>query len=589
VCVAFALATLLPAARAVAAPLEPVALPAVPGSEVEPNDGLATATPIASGERIRANLPASDVDYYSFTAVAGERVFANTVTAGSTGGSSDTVLTLLDSQEMEIEQDDNDGSQLGKASSLAGTPITADGTYFLKVSNGGGGAIAPYDLYFQQRSGIALAETDLTNGTPSGADPLGNGEVTGEHASAGDQDWYSMQLQAGDTVFLSLDLSPEVSKVQLGFGLAGDAGKQVLAVPASGEPPDPSAPSEALTMTVSTSGTYYASVASTDKLAAENWTYDLSATVIPAMQPSCRTYTSAGGPIPDGGSASFPIAVEDSVQIVRAAVGLNIKDSVMHDLTVSLRNPAMVELPLFTSIGATTPEEQTEMEAVFDDFAAVPSMYKALRPLDLQPGGNGRLALLNGQLTRGTWNVVVKDDQLNSSTGTVRGVKLIFCGPESLAAGASNIKAPQQTKPNPPVLSGFAISPGRFRAAKQGPTVLAKRPKVGGTLVNYKDSQAAQTNVVLFEVEPGRKVGGKCVPETKANAAKKPCSRYVKVISFVRHDVPGRNRFGFTGRVGARKLPVGEYQLQAKAYAPTGLTSAPVTATFTILPQAPSK
>src|SRR5882757_843715 len=154
---------LLPAAQAAAAPLEPVALPAVPGSEVEPNDGLPTANPIASGERIRANLPASDVDYYSFTAVAGERVFANTVTAGSTGGSSDTVLTLLDSQEMEIEQDDNDGSQLGKASSIAGREILTSGTYYLKVSNGGAGAVAPYDLYFQLRSGIALAETDLTN------------------------------------------------------------------------------------------------------------------------------------------------------------------------------------------------------------------------------------------------------------------------------------------------------------------------------------------------------------------------------------------------------------------------------------------
>jgi hypothetical protein len=139
------------------------------------------------------------------------------------------------------------------------------------------------------------------------------------------------------------------------------------------------------------------------------------------------------------------------------------------------------------------------------------------------------------------------------------------------------------------VLSGFAIAPGKFRAAKQGPTVLAKRPKVGGALVSYQDSVAAQTNVVLFEAEPGRKVSGKCVPQTTANATKKPCTRYVKVISFVRHDVAGRNKFGFTGRVAARKLPVGEYRLQAKAYAPSGLTSAPVTANFTILPPVPSK
>ena len=47
--------------------------------------------------------------------------------------------------------------------------------------------------------------------------------------------------------------------------------------------------------------------------------------------------------------------------------------------------------------------------------------------------------------------------------------------------------------------------------------------------------------------------------------------------------------FGFTGRVAARKLPKGEYRLQAKAYAPSGLTSAPVSVDFTILPPAASK
>jgi hypothetical protein len=101
VCVGIALTTLLPAAGVTAAPLAPTPLPAVPGSESEPNDSAATASPIQSGERIRANLTAAgDVDYYGFTAVAGERVFANTVTAGSADGSaSDTVLTLLNSEE----------------------------------------------------------------------------------------------------------------------------------------------------------------------------------------------------------------------------------------------------------------------------------------------------------------------------------------------------------------------------------------------------------------------------------------------------------------------------------------------------------
>jgi subtilisin-like proprotein convertase family protein len=585
---------LLAAGGALAAPLVPTPLPALPGAESEPNDSAATASPIQSGERIRANLlAAGDVDYYRFTAQAGERVFANVVTAGAEG-MADSVLTLLESDGTNaIESDDNDGSQLSRASSIAGAVIPADGTYFLRVDDAAG-VLAPYDLYLQLRSGAAAAELE-PNDEFSEANPLGNGVVTGQHAAAGEKDWYSMQLQAGDTVFLSLDLlTGESSKAQLGFGLAGDTGnRQVLAVPAKGELPDSTgSPSEALSMTVSTSGTYYARVASSDESPADpTWTYELSATVIPAAQPSCRTYSSAGGPIPDGGTVSFPIAVEDAAQISRAAVGLDLEESVMADLDVSLRNPGGVELPLFTDIGWASSEEltkrQTQMQAVFDDAAAVPPLYRALRPLDLQPEGSGHLALLAGQQTQGTWSVVVKDDQLDSSVGTVKAAELIFCGPET--AGAVVKPQQSQPKPAPPVLSALTIGPRTFRAAKQGPTVLAKRPKVGGALVSYRDSQAAQTNVVLFEAEPGRKVGAKCVPQTKGNAAKKPCTRYVKVTSFVRHDVAGRNRFGFTGRVAARKLPVGEYQLQAKAYAPSGLTSAPVTATFTILPQAPSK
>lgn len=595
-CVGIALATLLPAAAA-AAPLVPTPLPAVPGAEAEPNDSPTTASPIQSGERIRANLlAAGDVDYYRFTAQAGERVFANVVTAGSAANSpNDTVLTLLGGEETVIEEDDNDGSQLSLASSIAGAEIPSDGTYFLKVNESSAAAVAPYDLYFQLRSGIPTAETE-PNGFPK-ANPLVNGEMTGEHL-AEDEDRFSMNLQAGDTVFLSLDLAGEASKAQLGFGLAGDTDKKqlVLVVPASAESPDATTPSEAMTMTVSSAGTYYVSVASSEKSALEpSWTYDLSATVIPASQPSCGTYSSPGGPISDGGTTFFPIAVEDSVQITRAAVGLDLKESVMDDLDVLLRSPTGIVLPLFTDIGSTLSEEETkrqmQMQAVFDDAAAVPPLYKALRPLDLQPEAGGRLASLAGQQAQGTWNVVITDDQPNLSFGTVNAAKLILCGPEPAPVGTRGTAAstPQQTKPNPPVLSGFAIAPRKFRAAKQGPTVLAKRPKVGGALVTYQDSEAGQTNVVLFEAEPGRKVGGKCVPQTKANAAKKPCTRYVKVTSFVRHDVAGRNKFGFTGRVAARKLPVGEYRLQAKAYAPSGLTSAPVSVNFTILPPDPSK
>src|SRR3954449_7496146 len=74
----------------------PTPLPAAPGSEAEPNDSLANANDIASGERVRGSVfPTGDVDRYRFTAEAGDRVFATEMTNGSAGDSTDSQLSLL--------------------------------------------------------------------------------------------------------------------------------------------------------------------------------------------------------------------------------------------------------------------------------------------------------------------------------------------------------------------------------------------------------------------------------------------------------------------------------------------------------------
>src|ERR1700709_322497 len=75
---------------------DPVSLPAVPGSETEPNGTFDIASPIASGDRIRADLfDKGDVDFYKFTAAAGDHVFASVITSASAGSSTDSQLTLL--------------------------------------------------------------------------------------------------------------------------------------------------------------------------------------------------------------------------------------------------------------------------------------------------------------------------------------------------------------------------------------------------------------------------------------------------------------------------------------------------------------
>lgn len=598
-CACIAGATTVNAAAASGAALTPTALPGLPGAELEPNNTLATASPIASGERVRASLPLGDADCYRFAAQREDRVFANTVTAGSTGGF-DTVLKVLDANGVPVAEDDDDGSQYAAASSIAGATIPEAGVYCLEVSNGGTAGISTYDLYFQLRSGVPTPELDASNGAPSGADPVGPGWVAGQHNGAGDEDWFSLPLQAGDAVFLSLAIDGDASKVQMGLGLAVDPSNPLFAL-GKEETPDSAAPSEALTMTVSSPGLYYVKVASSDEASADTWSYELSATVLPAARPSCYSYPSAVGEIKDGRTTIFPIPVAEAVQIRRAAVAVNLVQSVMADLDISLRTSTGIELPLVNDIGSASPGGQTQMDVVLDDFAAVPPLYKTLRPLDLQPLGGGRLALLVNQQSQGTWSLVIKDGQLNSSSGKLNAASLVFCGPGVAqppgpgdSGGGSAGSPPSQGAPRPdpspqssPLLSDFAISPSRFRAARAGPMLLAKRSRRGGALVSYQSSDAAQTHFVLFELEEGRRVRRKCVRATALNSTRKPCVRRVKVITFVRDDAAGRNQFGFSGRVGARKLPPGEYQLQARAYAASGLTSAPVGATFTVLPPVP--
>jgi subtilisin-like proprotein convertase family protein len=594
-CVCVAGATTLIGAAASAAPLEPTALPAVPGGEAEPNDSPAQATPIQSGARIRANLlAAGDVDCYSFEARAGERVFADVVTSGSAGVSNDSALALIGSDGATVlESDDNDGSQGPLSSGIAGATIPSDGVYYLRVRDNSGAASAerPYDLYLQLRAGAPAAEVGSTD-TPEGAQPLGDGEVAGSLSSAipAEADWYSINLQAGDTVFLSLDLDPgrdgQSFKGRLGFGLFGDDDPQnkrvaVLTVPAPGEASDSTFPSEALTMTVERSGTYYARVDTPEPaLPGPDTTYDLSATVIPAAQPSCRTYAS---PFPsgliDGGAVDFPISVDDAAQIGRVAVRLDLEQDVMADLDVSLlRDSPAAEVPLFAGIGATKPKEQEYLEVIFDEYAAVPPLYRALRPLDLRP--RGALTALQGQQAQGSWGVVVADDNANSSVGEVRAAELVVC-PEAARPGtiSAALAAPA------PKLFGLTIAPRRFRALKSGPTIVTKRRReAGGAVVSYEDSAAAAMSALVLRPIPGRRVGGRCVRATAANLTKRECTRYRRLGRISHADVPGRNRFRFSGRLAGKPLPPGSYWLEAAAWATSGLKSAPVRAAFTILP-----
>ena len=282
------------------------------GSESEPNNTFGTADVLTGTDgKIRGSLlpttavPATnDEDWFSFTTtVPDSKIYTATMTSGSgqgtSGGSGDTVLAVIASDGTTVvELDDEDGTLGGNSSSIAGATLATPGTYYLRVTNFSTTApIAPYDLYFAVRSGATTAETEPNNnGTPQPlpASQYVNGAI--DPATPADTDTFTFNANAGDTVFLSLDLDPERDTTtfngRIGLGLFGTP-QNFLVSGDSGA--FDTIDSEALFFTVKTTGPYVVYV---DSQAAGGGgptaTYAFNVTTIPALPSgTCTTYTNA--------------------------------------------------------------------------------------------------------------------------------------------------------------------------------------------------------------------------------------------------------------------------------------------------------
>ena len=415
--------------------------------EVEPNGNAATATPIAgSRARIKGTVyPAADVDFYSFTAAAGDRIYAATQTLFDASASGDTTLQVIGTDGTTVlEADNNDGTFNASSASIAGTLIPTGGTYYLRVAhNVATGTVRPYSLFFQNQSAAPTAEAE-PNETPATATPLpASGHVSGtiSAVSPGESDFYSLALNAGDTVFLSLDMNPErdasVWNGRLGFALFGNPpANQILVANdanAGGTPTDPN--SEAFFFTVKDAGTYYVYV---DSIVAAglgaNATYNLNVSVLPLPTPAgtCTTYTSTDVPqtIPTGpGSVSSTLTIPGNPRIADIDVAINLNHTFMQDLDVHLISPAGNDNGLFTDVGAATVGgPQTLMDVVLDDEAALPFAFAVTSAYRVQPELAYRLSWFDGEDAGGTWTLQIRDDATGDG-GTLNSWSVRVCEP----------------------------------------------------------------------------------------------------------------------------------------------------------------
>jgi hypothetical protein len=135
----------------------------------------------------------------------------------------------------------------------------------------------------------------------------------------------------------------------------------------------------------------------------------------------------------------------------------------------------------------------------------------------------------------------------------------------------------------PPVLSNLRQSATRWRAGNRLARVSRAKAPIGTTFSFSLDQQATVAFGFAQRVR-GRKVGGKCVAQTRGNRGEPACKRTVEAGRLTFAGNRGTNTVAFQGRISAAKrLRPGHYQLTSTATNTAGLSSAPKSLNFTIV------
>lgn len=439
------------------------------GTESEPNGTFGTADVLIGTEgKIKGNLwsevfatDGTDTDFYSFTTTApNSKIFAAIQTSFSASGTDTTLDVIASDGSTVIETDLNDGTFGTSSSTIAGRTLVTPGTYYLRVTNVGATTpIAPYDLYFAVRDAAPTAETEPNNngGTPNPI-PAG-GLMSGAINPAADNDTFSIAANAGDTIYLSLDIDPERDNVQwngrVGLGLFGTPNNfLVVSDGSTGSVANPL--SEAFFMTVDTTGTYVVYVDEPAGGGGATATYNLNVTVIAAPALTCTTFTNnTVTPILDAALTTSIINVPGSPVIRRVRVFTDITHTLTADLDVHLVSPANNDNGLFTDIATVaTQTPPSNFRNGLDDDAGIPiGSFTVNEGMIWQPELSYRLGWFYGENAGGDWRLDIRDD-LATNTGTLNSWSLEIC---TDPAPSGNLIYNQNFEANN---GGYTLGPG---------------------------------------------------------------------------------------------------------------------------------
>jgi len=192
-------------------------------AEQEPNGTAATATPFDlstindrfAGIHGTIAVP-GDVDWYSFSAPPGARLWLSVDTGVAGPGSRDSVVSIFGPDGMTlIEEDDDDGTGNGRditiesleASLVAGRVLSAGGTYYARVrAKIPGATIDGYSLLIAVTTAAPMPEIEPNDVPPC---PPASTIVLGSLSSAADVDCYHVAILDNGFPFVVVDGDPE--------------------------------------------------------------------------------------------------------------------------------------------------------------------------------------------------------------------------------------------------------------------------------------------------------------------------------------------------------------------------------------------
>jgi hypothetical protein len=136
-----------------------------------------------------------------------------------------------------------------------------------------------------------------------------------------------------------------------------------------------------------------------------------------------------------------------------------------------------------------------------------------------------------------------------------------------------------------PRVTRASLSHARFRVSKHATAILAKAKPPQGTSFHFTLSEPASVKIAIERPAAGLRSGPRCLAPSDRLRRKhaKHCPRTVAVGALIRpRETQGPDAVAFTGRLGSKPLSPGSYKAIITATA-TGLTSTPVTLSFTVL------